>query len=207
MTTNEIIQYYADLLIMQYSEQPKAYDTVEAFVGPVIMDQLPLLVQAAFDVDTAVGVQLDTIGKYVGASRFVYDFTGRIELSDDDYRLLIKLIAVQNNSGSSLAEIQALLHTYFDGVLLVFDYANMRMSYLFNADAGSLSLAQVLVRQELLPKPMGVQLAALIYIADITNLFGFRTYDLPGYNVHGFNSYATYDMDCPWVSYDDAVFL
>ena len=52
---------------------------------------------------------------------------------------------------------------------------------------------------------MGVELGALIYSANIDNFFGFRTYGIPGQNVHGFNSYTSYETNCPWLSYKNAI--
>jgi hypothetical protein len=205
-TTAELKKYYADLLIAQYVNKPRAHATVEAQVDPVIMDQLPLDVQDAFTIDAAVGVQLDVLGKYVGVARVARTFTEQITLSDADYRMLIKMKITQNNSGSSLYEIQSLLHIYFPGAILVFDYQNMQMDYLFDAAFGSAELAEVFVRQGLLPKPMGVQLGALIYSPSINNFFGFRTYELAGHNITGFNSYTDYQMDWPFLSYTDAIY-
>lgn len=205
MTTQEIIDYYANLLILQYKEKPKAYATIQTIVEPVIMDQLPVAVQDAFGLETAEGVQLDVIGKYVGVSRSAYDFTGPIVLDDDDFRTMIKIGIIKNGFGSSLAEIQELIYQFFTGSLLVFDFKNMRMGYFFDSAIGSRPLAEVFVRTGFLPKPMGVQLAALIYSPDIDNLFGFRTYELPPYNVTGFNDYLDYDMAAPWLNYTDAI--
>ncbi len=205
MTTQEIVNYYANLLILQYHEKPKAFATIQTLVRPVIMDQLPVAVQNAFDVDTAVGVQLDVIGKYVGVSRTAYDFIGPITLDDADFRTMIKIGIIKNGFGSSLAEIQQLLFQFFEGALLVFDFQNMRMGYFFDSAIGSRPLAEVFVKSEFLPKPMGVQLAALIYAPNIDNLFGFRTYELPPFNTSPFNTYDDYSMDSPWLSYQNAV--
>ena len=205
MTTAELIAYYKNLLLMQYLNLPKAEGTIEALVGPALMDQLPVLVQNAYDIDSAVGVQLDVLGKYAGVDRHGYDFLGPATLDDDDFRLLIKMAILQNNSGSSLADIQSLIAIYFPDTLRVFDYSNMQMSYLMDSDAGSQQLAQFFVKQGLLPKPMGVQLGALIYSTDIDNFFGFRTYGLSGQNNSPFNSYSTYTTNTPWLSYGDAV--
>jgi hypothetical protein len=48
-------------------------------------------------------------------------------------------------------------------------------------------------------------LSALIYTNNIDNLFGFRSYELPPFNVTGFNDYDDYDMDAPWLNYTDAI--
>lgn len=205
MTNQEIIDYYANLLILQYKQKPKAYATIQALVQNVIMDQLPIAVQDAFDIDTAEGVQLDVLGKYAGVVRSAYDFTGPIVLDDDDFRTMIKIAIIKNGFGSSLADIQNLLFQFFPGSLLVFDFKTMRMGYFFDSDIGSRPLAEVFVRSGFLPKPMGVQLSALIYSSNITAFFGFRTYQLPPYNVTGFNDYDDYDMDAPWLSYSDAI--
>lgn len=40
MSTQDLINYYAGLLIAQYAGKPKAYATIQALVGPVIMPQV-----------------------------------------------------------------------------------------------------------------------------------------------------------------------
>jgi len=206
MTTEEILEYYAKLLIIQYRNRPKAYATMLATADPFVMDQLPLSVQDAFDIETAVGVQLDLLGKYAGISRLVNTFnSGTVVLDDSDYRKMVKMKFALNCLGSSLEEIQELIFTFFADALSVFDYANMRMSYYFNAAYGSEILAEAFAVQGLLPKPMGVQLASLIYVPTLDNIFGFRTYVIPGFNVSGFNNYSVYEETWPWISYQNAL--
>lgn len=207
MTTDELIDYYVELLIIQYVNLAKARATVRAFVKMMVMDQLPLLVQQAYDLDTAVGVQLDVLGKYAGVSRNAHTFTGPIVLTDPDYRLLIKMKIVQNNSGSDLSSIQDLLADFLPNVFQVFDYGNMHMSYYFNASYGSADLAEVFVRQNLLPKPMGVRLGTLVYSANLTNIFGFRTFDRQPPGISGFNLFDDYHEDRPWLNFSNAVVL
>ena len=205
MTTQEIIDYYANLLILQYISKPKAYATIQALVKPVIMDQLPLDVQNAFNVDTAVGVQLDVIGKYCGVTRYGYDFTGAVTLDDTDFRSLVKFAIIRNTGSSSLASIQELLHQFFAGDFLIFDHANMQMDYFFSTAIGSAQLAEMILIQNLLPKPSAVGVGALIYAPNINAFFGWRTYTLAGFNVNGFNNYTTYDMTWTWLDYSYAI--
>ena len=67
--------YYANLLIIQYHDKPKAIATVKALVDilmPINSNTGNLLitdVRDAFNVDTAVGEQLDWIGQWVGIDR------------------------------------------------------------------------------------------------------------------------------------------
>lgn len=205
MTNQEIINYYANLLILQYRSKPKAYATVQTLVTPVVMDQLPDAVQNAFELESAVGVQLDVIGKYAGVNRLGADFSGAVTLSDADFRTLIKLAILQNSAGSSLYDIQQLISIFFPGTLQVFDHLGMRMSYYLDSNSFSVSLAEFFILGGYFPVPMGVQLSALIFVPSIDNWFGFSRNAGPGVNVHGFNTNAQYDMDCHWLNNDDTI--
>ncbi len=208
MSVRSLVQYYANLLILQYLGKEKAFATIETVVTPVIMDELPTQVQNAYNLsgtELAVGTQLDVIGKYVGVTRSGNGFIGPITLDDADFLSLIQFAIIRNALGSSLYDIQFLLHQYFEGDILVFDYKNMRMSYLVSSSIGSQDLVQLLIVEGLLPKPMGVALATVIYVPVIDMFFGFRTYDLPAFNSTPFNSYSDYQLDWPWLSYANAI--
>lgn len=207
MTNDQIAQYYASLLIIQYANKPKAVATIKTLVAPVIMDQLPLQVRDAFDVKTAVGVQLDILGKFVGVSRMQRTFTQLVSLDDDDFRVLIQIKTVLNSSKSDLASIQAIVFGFFNGAIRLFDHQTMYMSVYFDALAGSLTLAEVFVRGDFIPRPMGVRLSALIYAPNVETLpfFGMSTYTVPALGAVGFNDYADYQQTWPWLTYQDAV--
>lgn len=70
----DLREYYSNLLIIQYHEKPKAVEEVKlgssTFSGDWIIGDIPSIA----DVDTAVGVQLDLIGKIVGVPRVVQGF-------------------------------------------------------------------------------------------------------------------------------------
>lgn len=169
---------------------------------------LPLAVQNAFNLngaDTAVGAQLDILGKYTGVTRSGNGFSGPITLADDEFLKLIQLAIVTNSAQSDLATIQSLLHEFFPDEILVFDYQNMRMSYLISSSIGSQGLVQLFVTEGLLPKPMGVQLSVTVYTPIITSFFGFRTYDLPQLNAKPFNTYDNYNLTWSWLTYADGV--
>jgi len=165
---------------------------------------LPFAIQDAFNLtgaNLAVGVQLDTLGKYAGVSRTGQGFTTEITLSDADFYKLIQLATVKNSAGSSLADIQNLLYRFFPGEVLVFDYANMHMSYLISTAVGSQDLVQLFVTEGLLPRPMGVQLAGVIYAPIINKFFGFGTYFQAAFNSEPFNRYNSYHTDWLFLSY------
>lgn len=205
MTTDDLIAYYSSLLLLQYKGQPKAVATIRAVAKMFVMDQLPTQVMNAYTVEGAVGVQLDVIGKYAGVTRNGYTFVDPITLSDDDFRIVIKLAILENNAGSSLSDIQDLIALFFPGILFIFDYLNMRISYFMNSSGGSTQLAQFFVKQGSLPRPMGVTLSALIYFPTTDNFFGFRTYQAAGVNNTPFNTYDDYSFASPWLSYAYAI--
>ena len=69
MTLSDKMAYYADLLIAQYRTGAKARAQVAITGKQIVADDLSDSLQTAFDLDTAVGAQLDIIGKYVGVNR------------------------------------------------------------------------------------------------------------------------------------------
>lgn len=170
---------------------------------------LPLAVQAGFNLtgdNTAVGAQLDILGKYTGVTRTGRGFSTQITLDDADFLTLIQVAIIKNSSGSSLSEIQALIHQFFNGEILVFDYQTMRMSYLISTTVGSTDLVQLFVSEKLLPVPMAVGVS-VIYFPVVTEFFNFRTYDAPAVNGNPFNDYTDYQTDWPWLSYANAVVI
>lgn len=201
MTTDQIAEYYPNLLILQYLNKPKAWATVKAQVLPVIMDQLPIAVQDAFSVTGAVGVQLDVIGKYVGATRYGNTLTGPVVLDDADFVQLIKMVIIKNNSGSSLATIQSLLAANFPGQIFVSDNQSMGLNYVLIESLGTSDLLEIMATGGYLPRPMGVETSVVIVPSHDNPFFGFRTYLSPDDSVAPFNNYVFYQLTFPWLSY------
>ena len=221
MTTLEIIAYYVNLLIMQYKQKPKASATIRALASAAVMPVgsftnpidpvLPLAIQNAYNLvgdDVAQGVQLDVLGKYAGVSRVGSGLQGQpITLDDSDFYSLIQFATVLNTSPSDLSSIQKIVNTFFGSNLFVFDFQNMHMGYMIDSSLGTANFAQMIVVQDLLPRPMGVQLASVIYAPHIERFFGFRTYYWATYKNTSFNSYTNYDTTKTWLSYTDALVI
>lgn len=85
--------YYADLLIIQYRNKPKARATIKLGANLYMADGLIFDLNNILDIDTAVGAQLDLIGKILGCSRnipglsfntdlFTFEKTGAFGYSD-----------------------------------------------------------------------------------------------------------------------------
>lgn len=172
---------------------------------------LPLAVQNAFNLNgdnTAVGKQLDVIGKYVGVKRNGTGLDGRfIVLDDADFLKFIQLAIIQNSVGSSLADIQSLLNTFFPDQVLVFDTTLMSIYYYISTEVGSEDLIEMFITQGLLPRPMAVRIPFIIFAPNINAFFGFRTYEEPNDNATPFNTYDDYDTSTHWLSYHDVFTL
>lgn len=73
----ELIAYYANLLILQYRNKPNAMGTIMAIIRSLMIYDLIRAVENGYDIDNAIGVQLDILAKYTGAERIAtgVDFT------------------------------------------------------------------------------------------------------------------------------------
>jgi hypothetical protein len=176
-------------------------------VMPAVLETdqtLPLAVKNGFQVSgtsTAVGPQLDIIGKYCGVTRTVTGFATKVTLSDPDFLSLIQMAAIRNNATSDLATIQQLIHQFFSGEILVFDLKNMHMSFYIASTVGSQNLVQAFIVEKLLPAPMGVGVS-VIYNSDVTHFFGFADYltGVPA-NVTPFDDYLSPLVGGIWLDY------
>jgi hypothetical protein len=212
--------YYANLLILQYIGMPKAFATVQfaanAFSLPATSTQtadniLALAVQNAFNLNTATGAQLDILGKYAAVTRSTHNLSGSpITLSDADFLSLIKVAVAFSSAGSDLQTIVNLLFQFFPGEIYVTDNQNMSLSYLINSSVGSQNLLYALINEDLLPRPNGVLISSVISNPSL-NFFAFSSYGPNGTwipaapGTQGFQTYSSYNMNSPWMSYNMAV--
>lgn len=187
---SEYTDYYADLLILQYKTQPKARATISALTDKVIANGLILDVINGFNLETAVGKQLDILGKYIGLSRNVKEKVSSpatVILTDDQYRLLLKLKLVCNTSYSATSQIRNALFQIFPNDIRVFDNRTMEMEYqlseMFNG------LENVIIAEELLPFPMGLGFNVIV-VPDLLQLYGYYGYDGLNDNPNGYSSYT-----------------
>lgn len=75
-----LIEYYVNLLIIQYYNKTKARDTIMELITAIMVYDISQEIRNGFDITTAVGTQLDLLAKYVGVERVV---TGAV--FDRDY--------------------------------------------------------------------------------------------------------------------------
>lgn len=67
---SQMEDYYANLLIIQYHDKPKAQATIKLLVKLLWVNMVLLQIRNAFDWENALSAQLDIIGKWVGVDKF-----------------------------------------------------------------------------------------------------------------------------------------
>ncbi|MDD3310942.1 DUF2612 domain-containing protein [Pseudodesulfovibrio sp.] len=140
---------YLSLITSLYREQPKFIALCEALVRPLVdVQNLLLEIRDAFDLDSAVGVQLDATGLWVGRSRDLetplagvyfswnesgvgwgegtwkgpYDpATGITSLQDDFFRLLLRAKIAANSWDGTTAGAREIWNQLFSasGMMIV----------------------------------------------------------------------------------------
>ena len=181
-------EYYSNLLILQYHNKPKAKATIEAVVN-LLPDELIQEVIGGFDIETAVGKQLDILGEYIGVDRYYLEDNEVKVLADEDYRIILKLKAICNTSNLSHKSLDDSLYDFFSNAVRMDSVGNMEMTYFVPKDKTPVILAAI--QKEVLPRPLGVRCSYVIEYdkkffgfctyADQTSVYktGFRTYNDP----------------------------
>ncbi|MGX6999922.1 DUF2612 domain-containing protein [Caballeronia sp. KNU42] len=152
------IYAYTSLITSQHNVQPNFMATVAALVQPAADLQAVLnSIPALYDLDVAVGVQLDTVGQWVGQTRnlkepitgvyFSFDTTGLgfdqgtwlgpfdptsglVALPDDSYRILLYATIAANSWDGTVPSAYAIWGTLFASLgyeILIQDNQDMTM--------------------------------------------------------------------------------
>lgn len=155
---------YLNLITSEHRNKPKYIAFVSSFLSKVD-DGMTVSgdMSGNFDVDTAVGVQLDTIGAIVGANRDVgiQLSSGTSILDDDHYRTLIKAKIAQNQWDGTIPSIYALWSTLFPGsILQIIDNQDMTMQAIVTGLSDEVSL-ELITAGLIIPKPAGVTLTII----------------------------------------------
>lgn len=172
------VGYYLALLTSEYRNAPK----LNAFLQAMLQKfqdicQCQVSLDTAFDVDSAIGAQLDVIGIIVGANRTVpFQPSGGVSpiLDDATYRILLKATAGINQWDGKIDSLYPLWQTLFPGgQIIIADGQNMTATILlpgsgwgsggwgggggWGGTAGFTSIEQDLIKNGMIvPRPEGV---------------------------------------------------
>ena len=186
------IARYLEKITSEHRGSPNYVTFISIFLQ-VLADirDLTLSLPALFDIDTAVGAQLDVVGQWVGRDRFVqipnvyftlddpnlglgsgwlkqpHDTdTYLTRLDDDHYRILLYAIVALNNWDGSIEQAYEIWDTLFGGVpkILLQDAGHMTMFQAILPGAAALDpiTLALFTNGEITIKPEGVRLEYLI---------------------------------------------
>lgn len=197
---------YTELITSEHADKPNFVAVVDALTqGLLDIESLSALIPGLYNLDTAVGTQLDAIGLWVGLSRtlstplpsvyFSWDATdllgwesgswkgefdsntGLITLPDDSYRNLMRAKIAANNWDGTIPGAQAVYLAAFNGDVQVIIQDNQDMSYILGFVGVPLNaIDQALLANGYIPlKPAGVRIAAIALPVAPGPLFAYDT--------------------------------
>ena len=189
---NQLIDTYRKLLTSEYRHSPKLINWLLWLLneGTTYTNFIQMFVEA-FDLDVAVGLQLDAIGRLVGVRRLL-DFVpsgGESPLLDDEtYRFLIKATIIKNTWKGKLEDLYSAWRVLYPESKLfqIQDLQDMTFNVIIAGDFTSLQ-KELISKGYIIPKPEGVR----INLMTITDTSGFPlfSYDLDTLYYSGYNSH------------------
>jgi hypothetical protein len=176
------IEQYLNDITSQHRDKPKFIGWLSANLN--ILDDIYNCLDSfttAFDIDKAIGIQQDIIGKSIGSNRIldVQPVGMSPVLDDGTYRLLQKAKIAQNNWDSTVPQIYELWNNMFDDLgLQVIDNQDMSMTAVVTGYVNQENQA-LIANNYIVPKPSGVSIN-YIGLSPVT----FMPYEgmLVGYN-------------------------
>jgi hypothetical protein len=214
----KLISNYTDLVASENKGKPSFISVVQSLVSPLVDSiNLNVAMSGFFDLDSAVGAQLDVIGEWVGVDRrisiplvgvyFAFDVTGlgfeqgswlgpydpttgMSLLPDDSYRILIRARIGVNRWDGTVAGLLAILLAVFVGAttkVFAIDNQDMTMSVGIAGGLPSAVNLALIKGGYIVPKPSGVLVFYTVTSVDGAPLFGF---DVQNSYISGFDTGA-----------------
>lgn len=198
---------YSGLITSQHRDKPKFRAMVEAVAGCFAgATNAAASLSDLFDLDKAVGKQLDIVGEWVGLSRYIstplavyfsfgvdglgfgqgswkgpYDpDQGLTRLDDETYRTMLRAKIAANSWDGTMPTLQDLLDQVFvDTSTLAFavDNQDMTMKVCFSGTHPSAVLSSLFANGYLPIKPGGVRLTYEKTSVSGTPIFGFGSHN------------------------------
>lgn len=175
------LSYYVDLLTSQYKLAPKLNAWVAALLGPMV-DATDCLssFNESFDLDTAVGAQLDILGELItgnpNARTVPFQPSGGVSpvLTDDTFRLLLRATEAINHWDGLVSSLQPIWQSLFSGGrITIIDNQNMSATVLLSGGFSSI-VQDMITHGMIVPHPEAVEYT---YTFSTLPMFGFSTED------------------------------
>jgi hypothetical protein len=174
------ITTYLAVLTSEHNDKPNFVALVTA-ICQFSVDTQNLLqgFPTLFDVDLAVGDQLDKIGQWVGVSRNLNQtIMGTSVLDDPTYRVLLKLFIAMNQWDGTVPGIYNIWNAILEptyGPIFIVDNQDMTMDVILTTPPTSVLILAILTNGYFLLRPAGVL------------ILGFFTPSVPGDPCFGFD--------------------
>ncbi len=161
------VQDYINKIIPQHRSQPKfiAWLTVILQMQQDARDFIESI-NAAFDIDNAVGVQLDILGQILGQPRLLnfQPSSGSSILTDDYYRLVLKAKILNNQWDGTREHYDSMLSTVFANLpIVISDNSNMTIGIAYIAGSSDAYIGELLSHGYLFPVSAGIS-ASLVSV-------------------------------------------
>lgn len=167
------VDFYVGLLTSEYANSANLQALLRVYLEKMqdVCD-VALALPSHFDLDGAVGVQLDALGDIVGVKRTL-PFQPENDLSpvldDEDYRTLIRARIGKNHWDGKIESLYSLWQELFPtGYLAVLDNQDMTMS-VYLMGSFSPTMIDCITHDMIVPRPEGVKIN--YYMGDFP-LFG-----------------------------------
>lgn len=185
------LNFYLDLVTSEHSTKPKYMAWLSVLLTPFI-DSIKINedVKNAFDLNTAIGAQLDIIGKWLEQPRQV-DFQptdgSSSVLNDDYYRTVLKAKVVKNQWKGTISNFYSFWNVLFKGQPLqiyLVDNQDMEPVAIIWSSSVDQMMQDLIANNYIVPKPAGLGLTVRRIDSDTT--FGFFGTEFTGFDTGTF---------------------
>lgn len=185
------LNFYLDLVTSEHSTKPKYMAWLSVLLTPLI-DAIKLNedVKKAFDLNTAIGAQLNIIGKWLEQPRQV-DFQptdgSSSVLNDNYYRTVLKTKVVKNQWKGTISNFYSFWNVLFKGQPLqiyLVDNQDMEPVAIIWSSSVDQMMQDLIANNYIVPKPAGLGLTVRRIDSDTT--FGFFGTEFTGFDTGTF---------------------
>jgi len=169
---------YLAQITSEYANSTKFKATVD-----LLLDQFQqtydgyIQMDTAFDIDTAVGVQLDVLGIIEGAGRSFTLPTGEVTLTDDEYRFLLKAVIARNHCKGVRESFLSVMVQLLGATFIIHLTQPYAMHLTLGLFMDVLTDVQKEIVKQYVPRPAGVEIDILTPPYEEQ----FLPYDVPYY--------------------------
>ena len=149
---------YLNVVTSEYRDKAKARAFLKAKID-FIEDLMKCLagMPENFDLDKAVGKQLDILGEIIGASRIVsVSSTEAFYLTDEDYKIYIKSKIAKNVWNGEIDSLQNVWYELFGKYLGIVDNQDMSINVYIIGNFSN-NIIYLIKNHKIIPKPVGVK--------------------------------------------------